>query len=292
MNVGKAHRIRHWGNGLFEHAGANGRSAAAMRWVSVPTKHDGKGYLRLMHRDPTGSLYGCWILILAVAAKCPCRGLLADEDGPLSVEDLALKTHTSVEAMRAALVALCSPEIGWMEEVELKDAWPSDVGPRMTRAGPARDPCASGAQLSAYRTEQNRTAQSSLTDCSLCSTDQSGAALQQARLDGRPASAEQRRSSIFDSLSAEDLADTQRLAEWLRSQAAGESPLIAEPTKTDLFDIVSLAEHCLKKGRNPLALFKKIAGAKDFDSIPDRAVERGKLRVERYLRERSGANAP
>lgn len=134
-------------------------------------------------------------------------------------------------------------------------------------------------------TEQNRTEQSDPSDHSLCCTDQ-----RQSRRKRRTASPGQQLSSVFDGLSDADLKDTQRLAEWLRTQATGESPVIKDPQKEHLFDIVGAAEHALKKGRDPIRYFRTIVGARDFDRIPKPAIERAKSRVEKYLRERNGAS--
>jgi len=61
------------------------------------------------------ALYGAWMLILQVASKCPTRGVIADEDGPLTAEDLSLKTGCPEPLMSEALRVLSSPDIHWLE---------------------------------------------------------------------------------------------------------------------------------------------------------------------------------
>lgn len=83
-------------------------------WVPLPVKHDGKGFRRLMAMKNGAAIYGAWVLIVQVAAKCPTRGVLADGDGPLTAADLALKTGCPESVFSAALEVLSSPEVAWM----------------------------------------------------------------------------------------------------------------------------------------------------------------------------------
>lgn len=102
--------IRDW-NAHFEKAQSR-KIDGPLTWVAVPTKHDGLGYQRVMRSDP--SLYAAWVLILQVAAKCPTRGVLADENGPLDAEDLSLKTGAPTELFDKALKLLSSDKVGWI----------------------------------------------------------------------------------------------------------------------------------------------------------------------------------
>jgi hypothetical protein len=64
---------------------------------------------------PNGlSIFGAWVLIVQVAAKCPVRGTLADADGPLDEADLAIKTGCSPDAFTEAFRVLSDPRIGWI----------------------------------------------------------------------------------------------------------------------------------------------------------------------------------
>jgi hypothetical protein len=93
---------------------AQTRKVENAQWVPVPLKHDGKGFRRLMAMKGGIEVYAAWMLILQVAAKCPTRGTLMDEDGPLSAEDLSLKTGCPETVFERAFEVLTSERIGWM----------------------------------------------------------------------------------------------------------------------------------------------------------------------------------
>lgn len=90
------------------------RKVENARWVPLPVKHDGLSFRRLMAMDDGQSLFAAWVLIVQVAAKCPVRGVLADEHGPLAAEDLSLKTGCPEVLFKKALRTLSSPSIGWL----------------------------------------------------------------------------------------------------------------------------------------------------------------------------------
>lgn len=110
------YRIRNW-DALFETSESRKR-VTALPWVAIPTKHDGKGYRRLM-RDVGPAGYGAWVLIVAVAAKCEPRGTLIDDGKPLTAEDIADKTDCPIEVISKTLQAVCDQRIAWMESVDL-----------------------------------------------------------------------------------------------------------------------------------------------------------------------------
>jgi hypothetical protein len=83
--------------------------------IYIPTKHDGKSYRRLMEHDHGAAIFGAWILLVQVAAKCLLRGVLADADGPLTVEDLSVKTGCPAPVFREAIEVLASRAVGWIE---------------------------------------------------------------------------------------------------------------------------------------------------------------------------------
>ena len=95
---------------------ADSRKRGKLSWVALPLKHDGRGFKRIMRHEDGMRIFAAWILILQVAAKCPKRGILADEKGtPLTPEDVAFKTDSSVEIMEKAFTFLSSDHIGWLE---------------------------------------------------------------------------------------------------------------------------------------------------------------------------------
>lgn len=104
--------IRNWGE-HYEIAQSR-RNRKQHSWVAIPNKHDGKSFRRLMALRDSMEIYGAWCLIVQVASKCPTRGVLADEDGPLGAEELALKTGGTVRVFSRALEVLSTEGIRWI----------------------------------------------------------------------------------------------------------------------------------------------------------------------------------
>ena len=120
----EVYRIKDWDK-HFEVAQSRRRADAKSTWVAIPNKHDGKGYRRMMRQENGPQLFAAWVLIVQVASKCPIRGVLSDEDGPLNADDLELKTDCPAVTFKDALQLLASPEVGWIEtisESELRTA--------------------------------------------------------------------------------------------------------------------------------------------------------------------------
>lgn len=93
---------------------AQSRKEQRNRWVAIPNKHDGRGFNRIALHKKSVELFAAWILIVQVASKMPVRGVLSDKDGPLTAEDLALKTRFPLHIFELALSYFVLPEIGWM----------------------------------------------------------------------------------------------------------------------------------------------------------------------------------
>jgi hypothetical protein len=115
--------VRNWDD-HFENS--QSRKVNRLNWVAIPNKHDGKSYRRLISMPDGPSIYAAWLLLLQVASKCPNRGVLADEDGPLDEDDLAAKTGCPVELFAAAFDVLSNPRIGWLD-VETPPATGSEL---------------------------------------------------------------------------------------------------------------------------------------------------------------------
>lgn len=107
------YRIRDWK--LHFESSESIKRVKALTWVATPTKHDGKAFRRIMRRDPTGAMIGVWNMLVQVAAKCPVRGTLADQDGPLTAIDISDKTGLSEEAVQNGFAEFSSQEIRWLE---------------------------------------------------------------------------------------------------------------------------------------------------------------------------------
>ncbi len=132
------YKVRNWDT-LFENA--QSRKCARLSWVPVPNKHDGKSFRRIISTENGPALYGAWMLILQVASKCPQRGVLGDEDGPLDADDLSHKTGCPADLFAVALTMLSEPRIGWLEVEPVGVEWepaPSPLPEQSTDAGQNR----------------------------------------------------------------------------------------------------------------------------------------------------------
>lgn len=112
LGMAKLVSIRDWDD-HFE-CSQSRKVAGPLKWFSMPTKHDGKSFRRIMARTDGPMIYAAWVLMLAVAAKATVRGRLADADGPLSAADLELKTGLKASHFETAVKVLSSKEIGWL----------------------------------------------------------------------------------------------------------------------------------------------------------------------------------
>lgn len=106
------YRIRNWTR-HFENSESHKVKLA--RWLPLPNKHDGKSYRRLAAHPSAVEVFCAWVLIIQVASKCPVRGTLADEDGPLNAEDLSFQTGFPKHIFDLAFNVLSEQQIGWLE---------------------------------------------------------------------------------------------------------------------------------------------------------------------------------
>jgi len=109
------YQIKDW-NEHFEVA--QGRVCEQMKWVAFPNKQDGKGFRRIIKHPRHVEIFAAWVLIVQVASRQKVRGVLMDNDGPLTAEDLADSTGFPVDIFELAFVELVKRKIGWLEIVE------------------------------------------------------------------------------------------------------------------------------------------------------------------------------
>lgn len=120
-------------------------AGAKHHWVAIPNKHDGKGYLRVASQKNGVQIFAAWCLMVQLASKMPIRGILADEDGPLTLEDMAIKTRMPVSIFEQAVQYLTRPEIGWLRVCDYhSEHTMSALGAHSERSA-------------SYMTEQNKT---------------------------------------------------------------------------------------------------------------------------------------
>ena len=99
-------------------------------WIADPTSFDSLGFKRLMSRPRGVEVFGVYRLVCAVAARSKVPGILANTDGPLAVDDLAMMTGAPVRVLSAGLDALCDAKIGWIDRVPWPYQWPHSEGCR------------------------------------------------------------------------------------------------------------------------------------------------------------------
>ncbi|MCX7418002.1 MAG: hypothetical protein NT013_00490 [Planctomycetia bacterium] len=136
------YRIRRWSE-VFENS--QSRQYQRLTWTPLPNKHDGKSFRRLISMADGPALYGAWVLLVQVASKCPQRGVLADQDGPLDAEDLSHKTGAPAELFAKAFEALTHPKIAWLEVVL----------PTVDQQHATSEPTVTLGNMPLQRTEQN-----------------------------------------------------------------------------------------------------------------------------------------
>ncbi len=127
-------RIRNW-----EHYFETPESMKRVRcgsWVAIPNKHEGCGYRRIMAEPDGRMIYGVWCALAQTASKMRRRGLLADLDGPLSIEDLATKIIATDDEVKRTIAVVTMPRIGWMDTLEWDESTTFDENvSRLTKSG-------------------------------------------------------------------------------------------------------------------------------------------------------------
>ena len=118
-------RVADWESN-FEIAQSRRRPTGRMSWVAMPTRHDSRGYRRLIRGDGGVQHFAAWVAIVQVAARCHLRGVLADDRGiGLTVSDLEAMTDIPAAVFDTAIPVLI--DIGWLV-VSRSDRAPTGVG--------------------------------------------------------------------------------------------------------------------------------------------------------------------
>lgn len=225
-----------------------------LSWVAVPTKHDGKNFRRLVKTDKGIAIFGIWVLLLQVAAKSPVRGYLADEDGPLSDEDIAVKTGAPQRLIGQAITHL-TEAVGWTEYLEvdsMADIEP-DTPPGRVRAANGHDHL------------QDRTGQ---TGQDITSPDPDPVN-RDGLLNGRQSRPrKQNQNSVFLKLTRGMISDPASLRKWFLWQSGTKSKVYDSDPEHWRF-CLECAEQSAGKD-NPERYFATLFGGKQVDGIDER----------------------
>lgn len=93
-----------------------------MAWVPIPIRQDGDGYTLLMDMPNGAALFGAWIAILQVAARCDVRGtLLRDIGKPHNSDSLSRVTRIPKKLVDEALIFFSSNDVKWLEIIALEE---------------------------------------------------------------------------------------------------------------------------------------------------------------------------
>ncbi|MAB58455.1 MAG: hypothetical protein CL524_13060 [Aequorivita sp.] len=126
------------------------RRPKRLSWVPIPTRHDSRGYRKLIRSEGGLEHFGCWCALIQVSAKCSIRGVLADDRGlALTCDDLEAMTDIPASCFESAIPILC--DIGWLICPSSYQA-PSEVGAQSEDG-------TSTVHNSTVQTEQNKTTQ-------------------------------------------------------------------------------------------------------------------------------------
>lgn len=241
------YRVRDWD--LHFETSDSRRRKHALTWIGIPTKHDGRGFNRLRRQSDWPALYGAWVLIVAIAAKCPARGVLADQDGPFTAIDIADKVGLPDDLVQRCLDVLTSPELGvnWLEIT-----------------ADAQQTCStSTADL------QQASADLPPTRPDLTLPDQIPERVSESGSEEKPpAKPSKSKSSVFDWITEKDLHDVGKLIAWHKRAAKCPNPVIG-PTEADRLNVVAAAVKSWDKADNPKALFVWIVSKQRWDFISE-----------------------
>lgn len=215
-------------------------------WVAMRTKHDGKGYRRVMRQPDAMALLGAWMLIVEVAAKCPRHGRLEDSDGPLTALDLADKTGGDESTFERALQVFSSKEVAWLTTTTLPEDYQSI---RTTE----RD------ETERDGTEWNETEQDE---------NKNPSPRRGATSAPKSAGKSARASGGRTDLSEEVLADPLRLAQWAEEEA-GRSDGWISSSEADRAIVVATAAKALRATglRSRVGLFKWIVRGRRWEYL-------------------------
>ncbi len=123
----KLYSVRNWPELYETH---ETKKLKRLSWVPVCNRHDGRGFKRLMRRDDGAAIFGAFILIVEVASRMKRRGVLQDDRGAWTPDDLSDATGAPADLYATTLAVLSSAEdnINWLLVTELADNLPKSPG--------------------------------------------------------------------------------------------------------------------------------------------------------------------
>lgn len=92
------------------------------RYLLIPTDRQSEAYVSLMGSTGGQAAYGLFVGLCRIAARCPKRGILADEKGPYTPRRIAEKLRASVASVNRSIELLSCPSIGWLRRTSAAHA--------------------------------------------------------------------------------------------------------------------------------------------------------------------------
>lgn len=131
--VNDTYRVARWQD-IYERNRT--REMVDMKWIPVPVDLSGDGFTLTMEQPDGPALYGTFIALLLVAARCEPRGTLVRSNGmPHDAASLKRKTGIPEKAITRALEWFTSKELKWLEIANVRDACGEPAGPSQEAAG-------------------------------------------------------------------------------------------------------------------------------------------------------------
>lgn len=262
------YKVRDWDR-YFETSESRKRKHA-LAWVGMPCKHDGRGFNRLKRHPDWPSIYGAWSLVLQIAAKCPVRGTLADEDGPFTALDIADKVGLPEELVQRCFDLLTDPQaaINWLEVSEIPGSVPQTPADSST---PQQIPADSG-KHHPYQTEPDQTEPDRIPD------GKSGSGSGEKT----PKAVKKKSGSVFDWINDADLHDIGKLIDWHKRASNCPKPVVGK-TEQDRLNVVAAAVKCWDEADEPVKLFAWIVGKNRWDFVSQEHEDTAHEMIKQYL---------
>lgn len=255
------YRIKNWRDN-FE-VSQSLRIRGPLAWVGLPTKHDGKSFRRIIQQPNGPALYGCWCLIVQIAAKSQIRGVLADSDGPLSADDMEFKTGCPATLFVETIQLLLSKQISWLEEVDFSTI--SEHDPPLSERAPYTRQTRQGGP---DRTEPDKTGQ-----------------ITGAGFGGGSDFQHEKPNTVtlkpLDKIKPIHLPSDQ-IIEGLHEAIQQSDPGFLPAGDDGLLLLLGAAERAIDIGKKPVALFVSIVRDKRWDLVDERQRASARQRLDLY----------
>ncbi len=109
-----AYAIKRWSS-RFENA--QSRRTKDLNHSLTPHELNSTHLEHLMSKEGGPTALAVWHILIQLATRCPQRGLLVDEDGPLTDKTIAKACHLTEAQVSKALSLLMSESIDWLDIV-------------------------------------------------------------------------------------------------------------------------------------------------------------------------------